>query len=227
MTTKALSGKQIAEAGLEGWVLLVHYGLGGIQTRIHTKDFAAGLELAGAIGAAVAELNHHAEIDLRPKRIDVRLTSGYEDGGVTELDLTLARRITDLAATAGLVLETRSIARMELGLDTPDHEKIAPFWAALLDRQLVSGDGWADVGDPNQVQPLIWFQRSGDEDARQRWHPDVFVDPAVAQSRVDAALAAGGTLVTDESAPASWVLADPDGNRVCLITWLPGDTVIG
>jgi 4a-hydroxytetrahydrobiopterin dehydratase len=37
--------------------------------------------------------------------------------------------------------------------------------------------------------------------------------------RIDAALAAGGTLVTEEHAPAFWVLADADGNRACLTTW--------
>ena len=32
------------------------------------------------------------------------------------------------------------------------------------------------------------------------------------------ALAAGGTLVTDEHAPRFWVLADPQGNKACLTT---------
>ena len=37
--------------------------------------------------------------------------------------------------------------------------------------------------------------------------------------RIDAALAAGGTLVSDAEAPSFWVLADPQGNRACLCTW--------
>jgi 4a-hydroxytetrahydrobiopterin dehydratase len=227
MSTEPLTGQQIAKAGLDGWLLLVKYGIGGIETRIRTENFAQGFQLVTAIGEAANELNHRAEIDLRPDRIDVRLNSGYDIGGVTEVDLTLARKISEIAAAAGVELESSSISRMELGLDTPDHEKIAPFWEAVLKRRLVTGDGWADVGDPAQANPLIWFQRSGSEEPRQRWHLDVFVDPADAQARVDAAIAAGGTLVTDGSAPGSWVLADPDGNRICLITWLPGDTVIG
>ncbi|MFC6880688.1 MULTISPECIES: hypothetical protein [Actinomadura] len=39
---------------------------------------------------------------------------------------------------------------------------------------------------------------------------------------MDAALAAGGTLVSlvsDAEAPSFWVLANPEGNRVCLCTW--------
>jgi 4a-hydroxytetrahydrobiopterin dehydratase len=67
--------------------------------------------------------------------------------------------------------------------------------------------------------PLIWFQRSGDEEPRQRWHPDLWVDPAEVRPRIDRALAAGGTLVSDADAPSFWVLADPEGNKVCLCTW--------
>jgi 4a-hydroxytetrahydrobiopterin dehydratase len=39
------------------------------------------------------------------------------------------------------------------------------------------------------------------------------------QPRIDAALAAGGRVAGDAEAPAFWVLADPDGNKVCLCTW--------
>ena len=33
----------------------------------------------------------------------------------------------------------------------------------------------------------------------------------------------GGTLVSDEDAPSFWVLADPQGNKVCLCTWQDRD----
>lgn len=46
-----------------------------------------------------------------------------------------------------------------------------------------------------------------------------WVEPAQVRPRIDAALAAGGSLVSDEAAPSFWVLADPEGNRVCLCTW--------
>ena len=36
---------------------------------------------------------------------------------------------------------------------------------------------------------------------------------------VDAALAAGGTMVTDQFAKAWWVLADAEGNEACICTW--------
>lgn len=36
---------------------------------------------------------------------------------------------------------------------------------------------------------------------------------------MQAAVDAGGTVVSDAEAPAFWVLADPEGNRMCLCTW--------
>jgi 4a-hydroxytetrahydrobiopterin dehydratase len=48
---------------------------------------------------------------------------------------------------------------------------------------------------------------------------DVDVPPELAQSRIDAALAAGGTLLSADAAPAFWVLADAEGNEACICTW--------
>ena len=40
----------------------------------------------------------------------------------------------------------------------------------------------------------------------------------LAAQRIEAAVAAGGSLVSDAEAPSFWVLADPQGNRVCVCT---------
>jgi 4a-hydroxytetrahydrobiopterin dehydratase len=42
----------------------------------------------------------------------------------------------------------------------------------------------------------------------------------VVAGRIEAALAAGGTVVDDSQAPSYTVLADPQGNKVCLCTYL-------
>ncbi len=86
MTRQALTGQQIAEAKLDGWTMLLSYGQGGLQTRIHTENFAQGLRIVESIGRAADELDHHAELDLRPLLVDVRLSS-REGGGVTETDV--------------------------------------------------------------------------------------------------------------------------------------------
>jgi 4a-hydroxytetrahydrobiopterin dehydratase len=212
MTTKTLTGPQIADASLTGWVNL----LGGLQTRIRTGDFATGLRVVNAIGAAAEEMNHHPDLDLRYGRVDVRLSS-HDAGGITERDVRLARTISDIAAEAGAQLDGGSTSRLELALDSPDGRRLHAFWAAVMGME-PSANG-IDVADPADALPLIWFQESGREEPRQRWHPDVWVDPSQVQPRIDAALAAGGSLVSDEEAPSFWVLADPDGNRMCLCTW--------
>jgi 4a-hydroxytetrahydrobiopterin dehydratase len=54
---------------------------------------------------------------------------------------------------------------------------------------------------------------------RNRIHVDVDVPAELAQARIDAALAAGGSMLRTEEAPAFWVLADAEGNEVCICTW--------
>jgi len=166
--------------------------------------------VVNAIAALAAEADHHPDLDLRYTHVDIRLRS-HDVGAVTGRDIRLARKITAL----GHALEGASVSQIEFALDTPAHGSIQPFWAAVL---AMTPDG-NDLLDPFGALPAVWFQESGSSEPRQHWHPDVWVDPAQVQPRIDAALAAGGTLVSDEAAPSFWVLADPEGNKVCLCTW--------
>jgi 4a-hydroxytetrahydrobiopterin dehydratase len=210
-----LTGQQIADEGLDGWAYL----LGGLQTRIHTRDFTTGLAVISAIGATAERMNHHPDLNLRYDHVDARLTS-HDERGVTDRDIRLARTISSIAADAGVRLESANLSRLELALDTPARESVLPFWAAVLATEHLAGPDFGDeLDDPSDVLPTVWFQPSGSEEPRQRWHPDVWVDPTQVQPRIDAALDAGGTLVSDAEAPSFWVLADPEGNRVCLCTW--------
>jgi 4a-hydroxytetrahydrobiopterin dehydratase len=214
-----LSGQQIFDEGLAQWVYLVD----SLQTRIRTPNFSTGLGIVNAIGAAAEEMNHHPDVDLRYTHVDVRLTS-HDERGVTDRDIRLARVISSIAADAGVTLQGASVSRIELGLDTPAFESVRPFWSAVLEMDDLAALGHPDeLRDPYGVLPAVWFQASGDEEARQRWHLDVWVDPAQVQPRIDAAVGAGGRLVSDEAAPSFWVLADPDGNKVCLCTWRARD----
>jgi 4a-hydroxytetrahydrobiopterin dehydratase len=211
---QTLNGAQVEALGLTGWA----YVLDRLHTRITCRDFAAALRLVDAIGAAAEAANHHPDLDLRWGRVDVR-TSSHDVGGVTSRDVDLAREVSRLVEEQGAQQEIASVSAYELALDTPAAAEIRPFWAAVQGME-VRGDGeWADLRDPYDRTPSLWFQESGSEEPRQRWHPDIWVDPSQAQARIDAALAAGGTLVTDEHAPSFWVLADPQGNKACICTW--------
>ena len=74
--------------------------------------------------------------------------------------------------------------------------------------------------DPDGRQVELWFQETDahDEPASASTSTSS-VPPDQAQARIDAALAAGGTFVSDDRAPAFTVLADPEGNKVCVCTW--------
>ncbi|MGR6317974.1 4a-hydroxytetrahydrobiopterin dehydratase [Micromonospora soli] len=210
-----LTGQQIADERLDGWTYL----LGALQTRIRTPDFATGLSIVDAIGAEAERMDHHPDLDLRYTHVDVRLWS-HDARGVTRRDLRLARAISAIAADAGAALTHTGVSRLELALDSPEFAAVLPFWRAVLATEHLTGPGFGDeLRDPAGALPTVWFQRSGREEPRQRWHPDVWVDPTEVRPRIEAALAAGGTLVSEEAAPHFWVLADPDGNRVCLCTW--------
>ncbi|GAB1692873.1 hypothetical protein KRM28CT15_46760 [Krasilnikovia sp. M28-CT-15] len=57
-----------------------------------------------------------------------------------------------------------------------------PFWEAVFG--LVRADNLdpgIDLTDPADKLPTQWFQQSGDEEPRQRWHHDLWIDPAEVQ----------------------------------------------
>lgn len=206
----------VVEPGLGDW----HFALGQLHAHFVPADFAAGLELVNRTGALAEEQDHHPDIDLRYKHVLIRLTS-HDAGGVTERDLKLARGISAAAAELGISSRLPEIA-IEVGIDTAAPALIAPFWLAVLDGYKVERDEAgvpADLVDPTGVRPTIWFQHMDPpRTERSRFHFDVWVAPEVALDRVRAAVEAGGELVRDDHAPSFWVLADPEGNEVCICT---------
>ena len=207
----ALKGTEIQEEGLDGWRKV----LNKLVARFETGDFNTGTALVTRIAEAADEANHHPDVELRYPHVTVSLIS-HDVNAITARDIRLARRISELVAEAGVSVAAEAPDVLELALDTPDHEKIRPFWAAILGYK-AHGD---EVTDPAGRTPNVWFQKTDSEAPdRQRWHIDVSVPHDVAQARIKAALNAGGTLVSEEAAPAFWVLADADGNKACICTW--------
>ncbi|MFC4786823.1 4a-hydroxytetrahydrobiopterin dehydratase [Nocardioides sp. MAHUQ-72] len=205
---------EVKEAGLDDWRWLV----GGLHARFATGDFATGIALADAIAAAAEEADHHPDLDLRYPFLAVKLVS-HDVGGVTDRDLRLARRISELAAAQGVPAAPDRISTLELGLDTADRDAVLPFWRALLGFDDSRSFPGREILDRDGRLPTVWTQETDAHDTpRQRWHLDVIVPIEQAQARIDAALAAGGTMVSDEEAPAFWVLADAEGNRACVCT---------
>jgi 4a-hydroxytetrahydrobiopterin dehydratase len=212
-TSERLSGDQVSTMGLDDWRSM-HESL---QARFRTGDFATGLRLVRAIGAVAEELGHFPDLDLRPGHLNVRLIS-HDVHAKTQRDVDLARRISALAAELGARADPVVLARVEIGLDTWDADEIRPFWQAVLGLSRHPRFD-TDLRDAEGDLPTLWFQHTErHETPRQRFHLDVRVPPEVAAERIDAALAAGGTLVSDDEAPTFTVLADPQGNKVCVCT---------
>jgi len=212
-THQRLTHDDVEAADLHDWRML----LGSLHGRFTTPDFASAFRLVERVTEVAEEANHHPDVDLRWGAVGIRLTS-HDTGGVTERDVRLARRISALAAELGAEPRPHDVAALEVALDTADLTRVSAFWRALLgagDRQAADDE----VADPRGQLPTLWFQPTEPHPTpKQRFHLDVWVPADVAEQRVAAALAAGGTLVTDEYAPSFWVLADADGNKACVCT---------
>ncbi|BBY29387.1 VOC family protein [Mycolicibacterium sediminis] len=219
----ALTRGQVAEAvDPLGWRLI----LGVVTTHVPVGSLEHAARAATlAVRAAGPEGEGHLTAELLADRLVLRLHT-VAAGRVTPLDLSLAGRITaaladaSLHTTAGDAVAPQTI---EIAIDALDVPRVRLFWQAVT--------GYVDephppdlppgaLQDPLRRGPTIWFQQMDEpRPQRNRIHLDVDVPPEHARARIDAALAAGGTLLDDRAAPSFWVLADPEGNEACVCTW--------
>ncbi|QDO88615.1 4a-hydroxytetrahydrobiopterin dehydratase [Ornithinimicrobium ciconiae] len=204
--------QDVLTAGLTHWRDLAQ----GLHARFGTGDFAAGLRFVEAVGQAAEEAGHHPDVTLTYPHVDIALIS-HDVGAITERDIDLARQISAIATEHDIPAQPEALAQVELALDTADPSRLGPFWAALLRGDTEAFQDGDVVGDARV--PLLWFQETdAHETPRQRFHLDVWIPAELAQERIAAAVAAGGTVVDDEAAPAFTVLADAEGNRACVCT---------
>ncbi|ANS78296.1 Pterin-4-alpha-carbinolamine dehydratase [Serinicoccus hydrothermalis] len=189
---------------------------GRLHARFATGDFAAGARLVARIAELADEVDHHPDVDLRYPHVTVSTVS-HDVGALTTRDRALAVAVSAAAAELGLEARPHEVSELEVALDVMDAPSVEPFWAAVL--------GYAETEEDHLEDPAgrlapMWFQQMDEaRTQRGRFHLDLDVPHDLAQERVVAALAAGGHLVTDEFAPSWWVLADAEGNEVCVCTW--------
>ncbi|MFV0309553.1 MAG: VOC family protein [Desertimonas sp.] len=199
------------------------YALGRIEACFRCGSFEAAADLARSVAAAAERAGHHPDLDIRyPDRLHVVLTT-HADDAVTDLDVDLAGEVSTLAGEAGATSVPTDVQALEIAIDALDTNAVLPFWRAVLGYVDARPDGDGRVRaivDRARLGPTVWFQEMDTaRPQRNRIHLDVTVAHDVAEERVAAALAAGGTLVSDAQAKAFWVLADAEGNEACVCTW--------
>jgi len=214
---ETMSARQVDESeGLDDWRVLLR----SLHASFRTGSMAAGMALAGRIAAAADEADHHPDLTVTFGRVHVLLTT-HDAGGLTGRDVELARTISAIAAELDVPAEPAVVTQLEIAIDALDIPAVKPFWEAVLGYRGTADD---ECTDPYGRSPAFWFQQmDAPRPQRNRIHIDVTVPHDVAEERLAAALAAGGTLVSDAAAPAFWVLADPEGNEACICTWQARD----
>ncbi|MGV8977289.1 MAG: 4a-hydroxytetrahydrobiopterin dehydratase [Cellulomonas sp.] len=223
MTTRLTPAQVTDQVDARHWRVL----LNGLQASFRTGSFERGLELTTRIGAAAELAGHHPDIHLTYPSVHVAVST-HDVGGLTSKDVALAAAITAIADELGLAADVAVLGALEIAIDALDIPGISPFWQSVLayvSEDVASpGDPGPILVDPAGLGPSVWFQQmDGPRPQRNRLHLDVVVPHDVAEERVEAAISAGGHLVSDRRAPAFWVLADAEGNEVCLCTWQARD----
>ncbi|HLV55357.1 MAG TPA: 4a-hydroxytetrahydrobiopterin dehydratase [Actinotalea caeni] len=209
---ETLTAAQIAgQAGLEDWRVV----RGALRTSFATPDMSAGAELVRRVVEAANEANHHPDLGVRYSRVLVDLVT-HDAGGLTLKDVEMARTISDIAAGFGLRAEPEVRQVLEVCVDALDIDAVRPFWEAVTGFDV---DEAGNLVDTATGSGSLWFQQmDAPRPQRNRLHVDIDVPLEVVEGRLAAALDAGGVLVSASSAPAFWVLADPEGNEACLST---------
>ncbi|GAA1528291.1 VOC family protein [Kribbella lupini] len=223
---QVLSRREASEAVQDvGWRFL----LGTLRTSVVVGSLgqAAGLAVE-AVGVCGDDADGHLRVDVRPDRVVFTLQS-LEHAAVTSRDVELALRISADVDEAGLVTTAdigagapRSVQLLEIAIDALDIAGIRGFWKAVLGYADEAGAGGPEdpLVDPVGQGPAVWFQQMDRaRPQRNRIHFDISVPHDEAVRRVEAAVAAGGRLVSATRAPAFWVLADREGNEACVTTW--------
>ena len=218
-----MNRQEISDAVFDvGW----RYVLGTLMTTVPVGSVGQAAQVAARCAAAVGDdADGHLWLDLRADHVHLSLQT-IGEGRPGERDVALARTLTAALREAGLTTVPaagRAVQLLEIAVDALDIPAVRPFWKAVLgyeDEPGAATDPGAAVADPHRLGPTVWFQQMTEpRTERNRIHLDISVPHDAAADRIAATLAAGGVLVAEAAAPAYWILADAEGNEVCVTTW--------
>jgi 4a-hydroxytetrahydrobiopterin dehydratase len=199
--------------GVEDWRVLFT----GAHAYFRAGSFAEAARFVAAIAEAADAVGHVPDVDVRPDGVTVRTASGTY-GALSQRDVELARQISAAARTLGLEADPSQVQVVSIAVAQDVDSDVAPFWAAALGYESLGPD--EDVVDRHRRDPNVSFQRlHPPRPGRGRTHIDVSVPSDQAETRVAAALAAGGRLADDTHAPHWWTLASPENHGIDIAAW--------
>jgi 4a-hydroxytetrahydrobiopterin dehydratase len=186
-----------------------------------TESLGVASRFVVAIAGLEGTEGHLAGIDIRPDGVTVRVVTATADWwGMSWADVELVRRISAVARELGLVAESSIVQSVDpIVIGAVDIARVMPFWQALMGYVRRADSPEEDLVDPRGIGPGIWFERIAEGGrGRNRMHVAVWVPPGEAETRVAAAVVAGGRVIYDAHAPAWWTLVDPEGNEADVST---------
>ncbi|GAA2486484.1 VOC family protein [Terrabacter carboxydivorans] len=212
--------RQAASDALPQWRFLLQR----MHLTVRAPDTASAFAFVARVGELTAARGRGPDLDVRGDVVHLAVSTPSV-GGVTDDDVALARDVDALVAELGLPSEPGTLTVVEIAIDAMNIDAVRPFWDAVLGWDVVARD---DLQDPLRLGPAVWFQQMDEpRPQRNRIHLDVTVAHDEAPGRIERALAAGGWLVSDDRAPAFWILADAEGNEACICTWQGRDPLPG
>jgi len=204
----------LAADDLEDWVVL-H---GGPTAVFQTKTLADAATLAQAISQLPGLDGTPAHMSILTKSLTIRLTREVWNTEIEHIEL--AREISKIANSHAAVADPSMVQEVQFAIAAKPDAIDVGFWRAVLGYQPMLDDAGID---PLGISSNIWMQDLDvNKPLRHAMHIDVSVSKEQAQSRVEAAVAAGGVIVESSESPSWWVLADRSGNKVCVVAWPDG-----
>jgi 4a-hydroxytetrahydrobiopterin dehydratase len=204
----------LAAEGVDDWVVL-H---GGATAVFRVESLAEAVRLAEAVAKISGLEGSGALLTMSDAGLTVRLSRDLWQ--LEPRHVELARAVSAVARVHGAVADRAAVQEVQLAIAAKRDAIDVGFWRAVL--------GYAPMADDNAVDPLghgstVWMQELAEaKPLRHAMHIDVSVAREHVTARIEAALAAGGRIVDDSSAPSTWTLADRAGNRVCICAWPDG-----
>ncbi len=203
----------LAADDVDDWAIL-H---GGPTAVFKVASLAEAARLAAAV-ADVPGLEARTLLTAASDRLTVKLTR--EMWGTEARHVDVARAISAVAREYGATPDRSAVQEVQVAVAAKPDAIDLPFWRAVLGYAPLHEDNCID---PNGQGSTVWMQDlDPNKPLRHAMHIDVSVARDHAGARMQAAVAAGGTVVDASSAPGAWILADRSGNKVCIASWPDG-----